>query len=204
MHTRRLWCQYSPFCWRWRKLQLHTQRLGVRCPFASLTILNSSLTLVALLSWFDCLASDTLYIWNVFFFFIKNLWKLRTFSLPLCFLSPWVFWWLIAVHCFSHTFHPLRHTWLLALIFPNREATHWKSSILYSIIGLVSYKSFNSLFLVDLENLYLFTFFQNRSRFCLTRSVSLQRNWNVCLSNVIGDLVLFLVHNQTHSPRRLL
>lgn len=139
-----------------------------------------------------------------FVFFIKNLWKLRTFSLPLCFLSPWVFWWLIAVHCFSHTFHPLRHTWLLALIFPNREATHWKSSILYSIIGLVSYKSFNSLFLVDLENLYLFTFFQNRSRFCLTRSVSLQRNWNVCLSNVIGDLVLFLVHNQTPSPRRLL
>lgn len=94
-----------------------------------------------------------------FVFFIENLWKLRTFSLPLCFLSPWVFWWLIAVHCFSHTFHPLRHTWLLALIFPNREATHWKSSILYSIIGLVSYKSFNSLFLVDLENLYLFTFF---------------------------------------------
>lgn len=93
------------------------------------------------------------------FVFLKNLWKLRTFSLPLCFLSPWVFWWLIAVHCFSHTFHPLRHTWLLALIFPNREATHWKSSILYSIIGLVSYKSFNSLFLVDLENLYLFTFF---------------------------------------------
>lgn len=139
-----------------------------------------------------------------FVFFIKNLWKLRTFSLPLCFLSPWVFWWLIAVHCFSHTFHPLRHTWLLALIFPNREATHWKSSILYSIIGLVSYKSFNSLFLVDLENLYLFTFFQNRSRFCLTRSVSLQRNWNVCLSYVIGDLVLFLVHNQTPSPRRLL
>lgn len=139
-----------------------------------------------------------------FGFFIKNLWKLRTFSLPLCFLSPWVFWWLIAVHCFSHTFHPLRHTWLLALIFPNREATHWKSSILYSIIGLVSYKSFNSLFLVDLENLYLFTFFQNRSRFCLTRSVSLQRNWNVCLSYVIGDLVLFLVHNQTPSPRRLL
>lgn len=139
-----------------------------------------------------------------FVFFIKNLWKLRTFSLPLCFLSPWVFWWLIAVHCFSHTFHPLRHTWLLALIFPNREATHWKSSILYSIIGLVSYKSFNSLFLVDLENLYLFTFFQNRSRFCLTRSVSLQRNWNVCLSYVISDLVLFLVHNQTHSPRRLL
>lgn len=138
------------------------------------------------------------------FVFLKNLWKLRTFSLPLCFLSPWVFWWLIAVHCFSHTFHPLRHTWLLALIFPNREATHWKSSILYSIIGLVSYKSFNSLFLVDLENLYLFTFFQNRSRFCLTRSVSLQRNWNVCLSNVISDLVLFLVHNQTHSPRRLL
>lgn len=138
------------------------------------------------------------------FVFLKNLWKLRTFSLPLCFLSPWVFWWLIAVHCFSHTFHPLRHTWLLALIFPNREATHWKSSILYSIIGLVSYKSFNSLFLVDLENLYLFTFFQNRSRFCLTRSVSLQRNWNVCLSYVIGDLVLFLVHNQTHSPRRLL
>lgn len=139
-----------------------------------------------------------------FVFFIENLWKLRTFSLPLCFLSPWVFWWLIAVHCFSHTFHPLRHTWLLALIFPNREATHWKSSILYSIIGLVSYKSFNSLFLVDLENLYLFTFFQNRSRFCLTRSVSLQRNWNVCLSNVISDLVLFLVHNQTPSPRRLL
>lgn len=138
------------------------------------------------------------------FFFLKNLWKLRTFSLPLCFLSPWVFWWLIAVHCFSHTFHPLRHTWLLALIFPNREATHWKSSILYSIIGLVSYKSFNSLFLVDLENLYLFTFFQNRSRFCLTRSVSLQRNWNVCLSYVIGDLVLFLVHNQTPSLRRLL
>lgn len=138
------------------------------------------------------------------FVFLKNLWKLRTFSLPLCFLSPWVFWWLIAVHCFSHTFHPLRHTWLLALIFPNREATHWKSSILYSIIGLVSYKSFNSLFLVDLENLYLFTFFQNRSRFCLTKSVSLQRNWNVCLSYVIGDLVLFLVHNQTHSPRRLL
>lgn len=138
------------------------------------------------------------------FVFLKNLWKLRTFSLPLCFLSPWVFWWLIAVHCFSHTFHPLRHTWLLALIFPNREATHWKSSILYSIIGLVSYKSFNSLFLVDLENLYLFTFFQNRSRFCLTRSVSLQRNWNVCLSYVIGDLVLFLVHNQTPSPRRLL
>lgn len=139
-----------------------------------------------------------------FVFFIKNLWKLRTFSLPLCFLSPWVFWWLIAVHCFSHTFHPLRHTWLLALIFPNREATHWKSSILYSIIGLVLYKSFNSLFLVDLENLYLFTFFQNRSRFCLTRSVSLQRNWNVCLSYVIGDLVLFLVHNQTPSLRRLL
>lgn len=138
------------------------------------------------------------------FVFLKNLWKLRTFSLPLCFLSPWVFWWLIAVHCFSHTFHPLRHTWLLALIFPNREATHWKSSILYSIIGLVSYKSFNSLFLVDLENLYLFTFFQNRSRFCLTKSVSLQRNWNVCLSYVIGDLVLFLVHNQTPSPRRLL
>lgn len=138
------------------------------------------------------------------FVFLKNLWKLRTFSLPLCFLSPWVFWWLNAVHCFSHTFHPLRHTWLLALIFPNREATHWKSSILYSIIGLVSYKSFNSLFLVDLENLYLFTFFQNRSRFCLTRSVSLQRNWNVCLSYVIGDLVLFLVHNQTPSPRRLL
>lgn len=138
------------------------------------------------------------------FVFLKNLWKLRTFSLPLCFLSPWVFWWLIAVHCFSHTFHPLRHTWLLALIFPNREATHWKSSILYSIIGLVSYKSFNSLFLVDLENLYLFTFFQNRSRFCLTRSVSLQRNWNVCLSYVIADLVLFLVHNQTPSPRRLL
>lgn len=138
------------------------------------------------------------------FVFLKNLWKLRTFSLPLCFLSPWLFWWLIAVHCFSHTFHPLRHTWLLALIFPNREATHWKSSILYSIIGLVSYKSFNSLFLVDLENLYLFTFFQNRSRFCLTRSVSLQRNWNVCLSYVIGDLVLFLVHNQTPSPRRLL
>lgn len=138
------------------------------------------------------------------FGFLKNLWKLRTFSLPLCFLSPWVFWWLIAVHCFSHTFHPLRHTWLLALIFPNREATHWKSSILYSIIGLVSYKSFNSLFLVDLENLYLFTFFQNRSRFCLTKSVSLQRNWNVCLSYVIGDLVLFLVHNQTPSPRRLL
>lgn len=138
------------------------------------------------------------------FVFLKNLWKLRTFSLPLCFLSPWVFWWLIAVHCFSHTFHPLRHTWLLALIFPNREATHWKSSILYSIIGLVSYKSFNSLFLVDLENLYLFTFFQNRSRFCLTRSVSLQRNWNVCLSYVIGDLVLFLVHNQTPSLRRLL
>lgn len=137
-------------------------------------------------------------------FFIENLWKLRTFSLPLCFLSPWVFWWLIAVHCFSHTFHPLRHTWLLALIFPNREATHWKSSILYSIIGLVSYKSFNSLFLVDLENLYLFTFFQNRSRFCLTRSVSLQRNWNVCLSYVIADLVLFLVHNQTPSLRRLL
>lgn len=108
------------------------------------------------------------------------------------------------VHCFSHTFHPLRHTWLLALIFPNREATHWKSSILYSIIRLVSYKSFNSLFLVDLENLYLFTFFQNRSRFCLTRSVSLQRNWNVCLSYVIGDLVLFLVHNQTPSLRRLL
>lgn len=137
-------------------------------------------------------------------FFIENLWKLRTFSLPFCFLSPWVFWWLIAVHCFSHTFHPLRHTWLLALIFPNREATHWKSSILYSIIGLVSYKSFNSLFLVDLENLYLFTFFQNRSRFCLTKSVSLQRNWNVCLSYVIGDLVLFLVHNQTPSLRRLL
>lgn len=138
------------------------------------------------------------------FVFLKNLWKLRTFSLPLCFLSPWVFWWLIAVHCFSHTFHPLRHTWLLALIFPNREATHWKSSILYSIIGLVSYKSFNSLFLVDLENLYLFTFFQNRSRFCLTKSVSLQRNWNVCLSYVIADLVLFLVHNQTPSLRRLL
>lgn len=138
------------------------------------------------------------------FVFLKNLWKLRTFSLPLCFLSPWVFWWLIAVHCFSHTFHPLRHTWLLALIFPNREATHWKSSILYSIIGLVSYKSFNSLFLVDLENLYLFTFSQNRSRFCLTKSVSLQRNWNVCLSYVIGDLVLFLVHNQTPSLRRLL
>lgn len=104
---------------------------------------------------------------------------------------------------FSHI-SSLRHTWLLALIFPNREATHWKSSILYSIIGLVSYKSFNSLFLVDLENLYLFTFFQNRSRFCLTRSVSLQRNWNVCLSYVIGDLVLFLVHNQTPSLRRLL
>lgn len=138
------------------------------------------------------------------FVFLKNLWKLRTFSLPLCFLSPWLFWWLIAVHCFSHTFHPLRHTWLLALIFPNREATHWKSSILYSIIRLVSYKSFNSLFLVDLENLYLFTFFQNRSRFCLTKSVSLQRNWNVCLSYVIGDLVLFLVHNQTPSLRRLL
>lgn len=138
------------------------------------------------------------------FVFLKNLWKLRTFSLPLCFLSPWVFWWLIAVHCFSHTFHPLRHTWLLALIFPNREATHWKSSILYSIIGLVSFKSFNSLFLVDLENLYLFTFFQNRSRFCLTKSVSLQRNWNVCLSYVIADLVLFLVHNQTPSLGRLL
>lgn len=138
------------------------------------------------------------------FVFLKNLWKLRTFSLPLCFLSPWLFWWLIAVHCFSHTFHPLRHTWLLALIFPNREATHWKSSILYSIIGLVSYKSFNSLFLVELENLYLFTFFQNRSRFCLTKSVSLQRNWNVCLSYVIADLVLFLVHNQTPSLRRLL
>lgn len=60
------------------------------------------------------------------------------------------------------------------------------------------------MFFVDLENLYLFYFFSKPFQILSHLKCQSARKLNVCLSNVIGDLVLFLVHNQAPFLHRLL